>query len=125
MKFLLDTNITLWYILEDDRLPVDIRKAIMDENNHVSVSVASLWEIGIKHSIGKLKLEGELARLFYDIEHVRSLSTIEIKPEHVIKVSVLPFHHRDPFDRLIWAQSVCENLTLLYTDKIFDRYRSS
>lgn len=98
-----------------------MKKLVEDSQNTSYISIASLWEMSIKISLGKLAIDKDFKEVFKEL----SESGIEILPisfEHVLKSSTLPFHHRDPFDRIIVAQSICEGMKLLSADEIFDKY---
>jgi PIN domain nuclease of toxin-antitoxin system len=122
VNFIVDTHVLLWYVAEDPRLSQLAINLLEDTNNRVILSIASLWEIAIKTSTGKLNV-GMPFREFV-AENVTSLGIdiLEIKLEHLDIVSTLPFHHRDPFDRLIVAQCSSENLPLLTDDGFADAY---
>jgi PIN domain nuclease of toxin-antitoxin system len=122
VTFVVDTHVLLWYVAEDPRLSQLAIRLLEDTNNRVIISIASLWEIAIKTSTGKLNV-GAPFREFV-AENVTSLGidVLEIKLEHLEAVSALPFHHRDPFDRLIIAQCLTENLPLLTDDGFVDAY---
>ena len=123
MRFLLDTNIFLWSALNEPSLPNGFKERIKDQRNDIYVSIVSLWEIGIKYSLGKLDLiNTSIESLFSAIETELYIEMLPLKRSHILRSTTLPFHHRDPFDRLIFAQSVVENLNFLYTDRIFDLY---
>jgi PIN domain nuclease of toxin-antitoxin system len=124
MKYLLDTNIIIWYTEGNPMLPDAILEKIQIAENEIYVSIASLWEIAIKYSLGKLKLSEPLKQYFSNINQEYGISILSLSIKHILKQVELPFHHNDPFDRLIFAQSVTEKVELLYTDKIFDLYRS-
>jgi PIN domain nuclease of toxin-antitoxin system len=122
MKFLLDTNVLLWHIGGDARLPESIKETIDDPNSLLTISIASIWEIGIKYSLNRLDLKPDLDGFLEKYILNRDIMILPIDIKHVLFVSKMPFHHRDPFDRLIFAQSKVEELQLLYTDPIFDMY---
>ena len=86
------------------------------------VSIASLWEIAIKSSLGKLKLSEPFESLFPSQIHSNGFSLLPITIAHVARVSTLPFHHRDPFDRLLAAQALVENIGIVSTDAQLDAY---
>ena len=88
------------------------------------ISIVSLWEIGIKYSLKKLSLQKPLDILFSEIYQTDFMDILELKTEHILKSVELPFYHRDPFDRLLYAQAKAENMSFLYTDKIFDKYNT-
>ena len=124
MKYLIDTNIFLWFALDDPRLPLNMKTIIEEEANDIFVSVVSLWELTIKHSLGKLELTRPLHELFLSFSDEFHFSLLAIEKAHLLKLDQLPFHHRDPFDRLIFAQSLVETMPLLSSDKMFDNYRT-
>ncbi|TVP62009.1 MAG: type II toxin-antitoxin system VapC family toxin [Nodularia sp. (in: Bacteria)] len=124
MMFLLDTHTFIWYVMDNSRLSNQVIELINDENNQIFVSVASLWEIAIKQSIGKFTFNQPLPFEIFITQqlHLNDFSLLEIKISHVAVISSLPLHHRDPFDRLLIAQSIVENIPLLSADQIFDAY---
>jgi PIN domain nuclease of toxin-antitoxin system len=121
MRILLDTHVLIWHVEDDPQLSNDYSDQIEDAANQVFVSIASLWEIAIKMSIGKLKL----SLAFSDLTSRLDASTIIILPietRHLDIVVTLPFHHKDPFDRLLIAQSLSEGITLISADPHFGSY---
>ncbi|MGH3982113.1 MAG: type II toxin-antitoxin system VapC family toxin [Pseudonocardiaceae bacterium] len=118
MRLLLDSQVVLWSLESPERLATEAVAAITDPANSVDVSVASLWELAIKQSIGKLKVDGDLR------EHLtlQSFSELPVLGEHTVAVRDLPLHHRDPFDRLLIAQAMCEGLTVVTSDRAFAAY---
>lgn len=122
MKLLLDTNAFLWFIAADSSLSTPARTAIEDPTNEKFVSLASLWEIAIKVSLGKLALSDTFENLFPQQVLINGFELLEIKVEHTAEVTKLPFHHRDPFDRLLVSQANVEKLSIVSVDKIFDDY---
>lgn len=119
MRLLLDTHILLWVLLAPDRLPTAARHAIMEPDSDPFVSVASVWEIAIKHALGRLhvpvdQLEALIAGLGFTL--------LPITLPHAIRAGALPRHHADPFDRMLVAQSLCERLTLITADAALRRY---
>lgn len=121
MNLLIDTHAVIWFITEDRQLPQKIKALIEDPENDCFVSIASLWEIGIKHSLGKLDLKVNLKKIFELIE-LSGLSVIPITTTHILTNTTLDFHHRDPFDRLLIAQAKSEGLTLVTKDEMFKEY---
>lgn len=120
MDFILDTHTFIWFINGED-LPENVLNKIKDVNNRCFISIASLWEIAIKHSLGKLKLDSE----FDDIKDFLYRANIDILPidfEHVQQLIKLPHHHNDPFDRLIISQGMAENAPILSMDSKFRLY---
>ena len=122
MNLLLDTHAFLWFIAGDSNLSKDARSAIEDENNTCYLSVASLWEIAIKVSLGKLELTEPFETLIPEQLAENGIELLDISVEQTALVASLPFHHRDPFDRLIAAQAQTEQMTLVSADEIFDIY---
>jgi PIN domain nuclease of toxin-antitoxin system len=124
MRLLLDTHTFIWYLTDNYKLSNQVLELINDENNQILLSIASLWEIAIKQSIGKLSFNQSLPFDIFIAQqlNLNDFSLLDIKISHVAVVSSLPLHHRDPFDRLLIAQSVGENIPLLSADKIFDAY---
>lgn len=121
MRFLIDTHAAIWFITEDKQLPQGLKSLIADASNECFVSIASLWEIGIKHSLGKLDLKSDLKRIFELIDET-GFTLLPITTKHILTNAILDFHHRDPFDRLIIAQAKSERLTLISKDEAFKDY---
>ena len=124
MRLLLDTHLVLWWFLRSDRVSAGVRAAIENTTDPVFISRASLWEMAIKISIGKLKLE--LPR-FVEVAETSGFQWLDIKNEHLLAVADLPNYddHRDPFDRLLVAQSQTEPLLLFTSDDALARYGST
>jgi PIN domain nuclease of toxin-antitoxin system len=104
MRVLLDTHMLLWYHAADKDLPKYANAIIRSEENQCYVSIVSLWEISVKHSLGKLPLRVPL-REFIALIHAAGFRSLELLSEHVITAATLPLHHRDPFDRMLIAQA--------------------
>jgi PIN domain nuclease of toxin-antitoxin system len=104
----------------DPRISVSMRSQI--ENNDNLLSIASVWEIAIKHSIGKLSFASTFDEFIEEQIILNSIQLLPIKIDHIAVVTTLPLHHRDPFDRLLIAQALVENIHILSADKIFDAY---
>ncbi|CAN5636735.1 type II toxin-antitoxin system VapC family toxin [soil metagenome] len=121
MLLLLDTHILIWFLEGNKLLSKSRRQIISNPQNDVFVSIASLWETAIKISVGKLTLKQPLADVVKQIV-VQDIEILPIMPEHTLQVSTLPFHHRDPFDRLIIAQAQIENLMIISDDSNFGSY---
>ena len=121
MKFLIDTHAIIWFITDDSKLPASVKNLIEDIANTCFVSVASLWEMAIKFSIGKLVLGVSLEEMFELIEKT-GFELLSATPKHLLASAKLPFHHSDPFDRLMIAQAQTDNLTLVSRDGKFDLY---
>ena len=121
MNLLIDTHAVIWFITEDDQLPVKVKKLIENPENICFVSIASLWEIGIKYALGKLDLNADLEKIF-ELINQSGLTILPITTTHILASTKLDFHHRDPFDRLIIAQAQSEELPLISKDKQFKSY---
>lgn len=121
MKLLLDTHILLWYLEGHPGLPEAQRLKIEDRRNQVAVSAASLWEMVIKISIGKLELMDDLATIENTLLR-QGIFILPIQTAHLQRLLSLPFHHRDPFDRLIIAQAFAEEMVLVSDDAAFSVY---
>jgi PIN domain nuclease of toxin-antitoxin system len=119
---LLDTHTMLWFFWDDPQLSADAKAAMEDASNRKLVSVASCWEVAIKVGLGKLEL-GESSQTFLSREIDRNnFELLNITLDHATAVEGLPLHHRDPFDRLLIAQSMIDNLQVVSADSAFDRY---
>lgn len=120
MKILLDTQVFLWFIADDAKLSAFARSLIENPDNERLLSTASLWEIAIKLSLGKLEVGKPFEELIpYQLE-LNDIDVLAIDVTHLKKVAVIPFHHRDPFDRLIIAQSLVEQIPIVIIDTKFD-----
>lgn len=120
MRILLDTHIALWAVVGSRALPSHAREAILTADE-VHVSVASIWEVAIKHALGKGEMPvsaAQAATAFSDAGY----RLLDVRPGHVIRVEQLPLHHKDPFDRLLVAQALSEPLTLVTADEQVGRY---
>jgi PIN domain nuclease of toxin-antitoxin system len=122
LRFLLDTHSLLWFLTGDEGLSDRARRIIENPDCDILVSVACLWEIAIKQSLGKLKLARPFDALFPDQLASNSISLLGIRLAHLSEISRMPFHHRDPFDRLLVAQSLSEEIPLLSNDDTLDSY---
>jgi PIN domain nuclease of toxin-antitoxin system len=112
MRLLLDTHIFLWWLSDDSRLGPNERIAISDGGNEIFVSAMSFAEIAIKRSLGKLEAPSEL---FATLAH-EGFEELPLLARHAVALESLPWHHRDPFDRMLVAQAITENLTLVTHD---------
>lgn len=122
MKLLLDTHTLLWFIAGDSSLSASARITIEDVENEKFVSIVSIWEAAIKVSIGKMTLTAPFDALFPHQLQINGFELLSVEVAHASLVTTLPFHHRDPFDRLLIAQTMVENMTLVSVDDIFDDY---
>lgn len=120
MALLLDTQAFLWWVTDDPRLSKRAARAIAASD--CLLSVASCWEMAIKVSLGKLTLPGPVERFVQEQVEVNGFRLLSLSLEHVGGVAVQPFHHRDPFDRLLAAQAHAEELSIVSVDPIFPKY---
>ncbi len=122
MRLLLDTHTFLWFILNDPLLSKDARDLIARPSNEIEISPASYWEISIKIGIGKYSLGEPVADFFEREIAVNQFRVLPIEPRHVAPLTTMPFYHRDPFDRLIIAQAMIEQIPVVSADSAFDNY---
>ena len=123
MKMLLDTHAFLWFIAGDSKLSNNARTSIEDDSNEKIVSMASMWEMAIKISIERLTLSEPFELLIPRQLQINGFELLPIRFEHVSRVSSLPFHHRDPFDRLLLSQCIVEKCAIISGDTAFDSYK--
>ena len=117
---LIDTHVFIWMLYHPENLSESARKAIM--NNNLCLSIASLWEMSIKKTLGQIEFDETIPELADICEH-QGIDILPIKPEHLQQIQALPLFHRDPFDRLIIAQSLIEECPLITHDwKIMKGY---
>jgi PIN domain nuclease of toxin-antitoxin system len=121
MKYLLDTHSFLWFIAASKELSDKAESIIRDGQNDILVSIASLWEISIKNSLGKMPLDDGYERLF---EHLtkNDFELLNITFEHTLRHNRLPFVHKDPFDRMFVSQALVEGIDLISNDDVLDGY---
>jgi PIN domain nuclease of toxin-antitoxin system len=122
VQLLLDTHAFLWWLAGDDTLSAAARAAISDEGNGIFVSAASAWEITTKHRIGKLP---DVAAIVADLDGAvadQGFTGLPISLHHGQVAGALPGPHRDPFDRMLIAQAMLENLVIVSNEQSFDAY---
>ncbi len=122
MRLLLDTHAFLWFIEGDPNLSSTARSLIEDEGNQRFLSTASLWEMSIKVSIGKLTLTMSFTELLAQHIYGNAVELLSIQAPHLDELTKLPFHHKDPFDRLILAQAITEKMAVISQDDLFENY---
>lgn len=122
MRLLLDTQIFIWWDSEPERLSPRLLAFCEDPDNTLVLSVASVWEMQIKIQLGKLDLDRPLADIIEEHWQEDLLELLPVELPHVLALEQLPFHHKDPFDRVIIAQAITEHLTILSVDSLFDHY---
>lgn len=123
MRYLLDTHIILWLAENSPNLSDTAKAVLLDETNEKYVSVASCWEVSIKLSLKKLRLEGGTNE-FYRIIRENGFELLQVKADYLTVLESLPFHHRDPFDRLLVSTAISDDLTLLTADTQLKTYLS-
>ncbi len=121
MKLLLDTHAVLWAVQSPEKLSRTAVGLIEGEND-LLISIASLWEIVIKTSLGKLSLGSPPEQAFPEILEALHAEILPVAVEHLCALAQLPTLHGDPFDRLLIAQSICENAPVLTADPVFSQY---
>ena len=122
MKVLLDTHAFLWLISGDDRLSETAQKTFLNPGNILFFSAASLWEICIKMSLGKLSLKSGWLKTIENEMKINAIQWLSIEMTHCVKLINLPFHHRDPFDRMLVAQAMVDDMQLLSWDTRLSSY---
>lgn len=122
MRVLLDTHALIWAVDEPTRLGTGALQAIQNQSNELVVGAGTIWEISIKIGIGKLSLSLPYLDWMRRAINELNASVLPISLEHADRQSSLPFHHRDPFDRLLAAQALSEKIALVSCDDVFDQY---
>ena len=122
MKYLLDTHSLIWFFAGHPNLSNKVREIMEDDNHQKLISLVSVWEMGIKQSKGKFNLSLPLEDYINNNIKLEDFDSLPIKLNHVSLITSLPFHHNDPFDRLLIAQSIIENIPILSKDIAFDAY---
>jgi len=122
VKLLLDTHAFIWMLEAPEKLSAKVIQAHNDPSTTLIVSVASLWEIQIKRTLGKLDMEVSLEQIVREQIDTYRYELIDIRAAHVLALDALPRHHGDPFDRLLMAQAQTERVPLVSTDNVFTHY---
>jgi len=122
MKLLLDTHTFIWWDSEPARLSSLALRACQDQANTLILSVVSVWEIQIKSQLDKLKLDLPLPEIIQSQRQTNSVEILTVELEHVLELQDLPYHHKDPFDRLLIAQANVEDAFLVSGDSTFSNY---
>ena len=123
MRYLLDTHAFLWFVLDDQRISKEARSIIEDSKNKIYFSAASAWEIAIKTKLARLKIKGEFESFIIEQLSTNSFVPLSITISHSLYTERLPQIHKDPFDRIIIAQSKLEDLPLISKDKKIRKYK--
>ena len=121
MELLIDTHATLWFQSSDNKLSETAKQLIEDPNNQCYISFASLWEMSIKVAASKLKIENGFNN-FYNYLSNNQFGILNPNAMHLNRLIDIPHHHKDPFDRLIIAQSIVDSIPVVSIDSIFDDY---
>lgn len=124
MQYLIDSHTFLWYSEGSEKLSLIARNLIDENENKIYVSIASLWEISINVSNNKLIVKNSFESIFDDIIHY-DFHILSLEFSHLVTQKNLPFHHRDPFDRILISQSIFNNLDIISVDSVFDQYLES
>ena len=122
MKLLLDTHTALWFWWNDPKLSKTARELIILPTNQKFVSLATPWEVAIKINLGKIDLGTPIDEYFPSQMSMNCFSWLRLTIKHFLAVSQMPLHHRDPFDRMLIAQSLSENMPIVSADTAFDAY---
>ncbi len=122
MRLLLDTQIFIWWDSEPQKLSAQALALCQDQTNTLVLSVASVWEMQIKSQLGKLHLDRSLAEIVESQQLINNVELLPIHVTHVLALQHLPPHHKYPFDRLIIAQALAENMPVISADTIFPLY---
>ena len=122
MKLLIDTHAALWLFNEHEKLSPRARDCLLDEESELYISIASAWEIAIKHSLGKLTDFPGGVKLFLSAINENPIEIIPVLPEHVEKVEELQYIHSDPFDRIIISTALCEDMAIITSDENIHKY---
>lgn len=122
MRVLLDTHIFLWALFNPSKLSTQLTDIYQNSEHKLFLSLVSIWEMQIKQQLGKLEFDIDLQRVINEQLNAGYVEILTIKLEHILALQNLPFHHKDPFDRLLIAQAVHENLLLASSDMMVDAY---
>ena len=122
MRALLDTHAFLWWTIDDRRVSARVRGLLLDPGNEFFLSAASAWEIILKAQVGKLELPAQPARFIEEQLVLNAVADLPVTVRHALHVISLPLHHRDPFDRILIAQSQVERLPIVTADPQIARY---
>ena len=122
MKLLLDTHTFIWWVDEPEKLPKQVLTSFEDPDNSLILSIVSVWEMQIKHQLGKFKLDIPLKTLIENQLATNNLQILPVELAHIWALGSLPLHHKDPFDRLLIAQTMVEDALLVSQDEVFSDY---
>lgn len=122
MRLLLDTHTFIWWMTNDRALPASARRTIGDEDNEIFLSAATAWEMAIKHKIGKLPIVAGFIADVPGAMEAEGFIELPVSVVHGQLAGALDGHHKDPFDRMLISQALCEDLTLISNETRFDAY---
>jgi PIN domain nuclease of toxin-antitoxin system len=122
VNLLLDTHAVLWFADDSPQMPEPLKALIEQDDCLKYVSIASVWEIAIKVSTGKLTLSAPIEEFIPALFRRNGFLLLPVRVEHALRIASLPFHHKDPFDRLLIAQSLVEKMPIASIEAIFDLY---
>lgn len=122
MNYLIDTHVLLWIVNDENQLSRKAGKMFLDAKNKIYVSTASIWEMAIKISLDKLSIPGKLPEFVEKHIIANNILILPVELKHLYKLENMPFYHRDPFARLLIAQSIVENIDIISSDTHFDHY---
>jgi PIN domain nuclease of toxin-antitoxin system len=122
MNLLLDTHTFIWWTIQRNKLSQLASDRLINPNNSLFLSLASVWEMQIKLQLGKLTFDLPLSELITSQQQTNGLQILPIQLEHILALGDLPNHHRDPFDRMLVAQSMVEQMAILSADIVLDSY---
>ena len=121
MNYLLDTHTFMWFVTDAPELSKKARNLMEQDDANLFLSIASVWEMAIKNSLGKLEIYNNFSTVTQDLTD-NDIELLPIKYEHTAIINRIPFHHKDPFDRMIIAQALFENMDVIGVDERFDEY---
>ncbi|MCA1760405.1 MAG: type II toxin-antitoxin system VapC family toxin [Bacteroidales bacterium] len=124
MKLLLDTHTFIWFVEDAPQLPANVKKLIENPQNEIFLSIVSLWEMAIKIQLKKLVISKSIEEIIHLLAQ-NGFILLPVIPIHIVRLSQLEFHHRDPFDRMIIAQGLTEQQKIVGKDIIFDKYNAN
>jgi PIN domain nuclease of toxin-antitoxin system len=122
MKLLLDTHTFIWADLSPEKLSQSCRNLLLDRDNVLLLSLASVWEMQIKYQLGKLNLRLPLPDLIREQQEVNNIQLLSVELEHIWGLDNLENYHRDPFDRILISQSIVEDIPIVSDNRLFDQY---
>lgn len=122
MKVLLDTQALLWIVTQDSRLSATARDIYLDSENEIMLSMASVWELALKISLNKLTINESLPEFIQNHVKANDIKILTIELPHILALEKLPWHHRNPFDRIIISQSINDNIPILSANEELDLY---